>query len=122
VCLPQPHKLSAVLAGDRGTGVAAGLIRSGMDISPDASLACGRLVLVSGDDGPGDRDGADIVLRPCGSLHLPAADRVVSGHSLDGGGFDDFLAKRPPDTGCGSTQCDCGFDVLHLEANLILAD
>ena len=28
--------------------------------------------------------------------------------------FNDFLAKRPPDTGRGSTRCDCGFDGLHL--------
>ena len=122
VCLSQPGKLSAALAGGRGTGVAAGHIRSGMGISPDASLPRGRLALVSGDDDPGDRDCADILLRPCGSLHLSAADRLVSVADLGGGGSVRRLASPPRGAGRRRHGHSGGFDFLRAHADFLLAE
>src|SRR5208282_3859762 len=122
VCLSQPGKLSAALAGGRGTGVAAGPIRSGMGISPDTSLSRGRLALVSGDAGPGYRDGADILLRPCGSLHLSAADRLVSAADLGGGGSVRRLALPPRGAGRLLHNHPHGFDFLRARTDCLLAE
>ena len=51
--------------------------RRRVSASEDAALANRRLVLVSGDDGAGDRARANFLLRPRRSLHLPAADRPL---------------------------------------------
>ena len=105
------------------TGSLAGGCHFGRGVSPaaKAALFIDGLAVVSGNARSGNRTDPVRNTRPCGSLHLSAADRFVFRLDLGGGGFVRRLASPPGGAGRRFRDHSGGFDFLRAHSDLILA-
>ena len=92
-------------------------------ICPAAALPLffDRLAVVSHHAGAGDRDCSSGIAGACGSLHVSAADWVVSVADLGGGGVVRRLASPPRGAGRPGHGHSGGLDFLRAGADCLLA-
>ena len=90
--------------------------------APSASLFFDRLAVVSDHAGAGDWDCSGGSAGAGGSLHLSAADRLVSVADLGGGGIVRRLASPPRGAGRLRHDHSRGIDFLRAHADFLLAE
>ena len=121
-CLyPNPTNYLPLWEVAGAVGLLLAISGAALVISPDTSLAGGRLALVFGDDDSGDRDGADILTTPMRIVTPICRRSACICADLAGGGFVRRLASPP--LGCWRALHghSGGFDFLRAQADLLLA-
>ena len=83
-------------------------------------VPAGGLALVSGNAGSGDWDYSNIVLCPCGSLHLFAWNRAGPGGDMGGGGLEHGVETSAGGAGRFDGRRDWRIDGLRLETDRVL--
>ena len=120
--LPESHGSVFILGSGRRIGAARPDQRHGVCVAQKAPRPAGGMALVCGDVGAGDRAGADFQLRPCGPIHLPAADRAVCRGGMGGGGLVPRMAVSALDSGRALGVRDFGVACQRPNPNRLLAE
>ena len=119
--LSSSGKRPGALENYRGLCPVAGHLRRGHCRPAEAPLVFVRLVVVFGDVGSGNRVDSVGVAGAGGSLHVSAADWLVSVADLGGGGSVRRLASPPRGAGRLLHDHSGGFDFLRARADGLLA-